>query len=117
MLSPNDCEHCAKEAQLCDSSLTHQSASSQALSELWQKYEDLQRDVQYIKEHLKLSALDKCTANGTTLGKVQHPSTVPSSARIWIFGGHDGSDWLSDSRIFHIHKCVQLFSILVLFVS
>lgn len=80
----------------------------QALNELREKYEKLQEDVGYIKEHLKLSTIDKHTANGTFSGTPQHPSTGHPSARMWIFGGHDGSDWMSDSRIFHIHKYEQL---------
>ena len=81
--------------------------SLQALDELREKYEDLQRNVEYIKAHLKLSTADMCPADGATSGRMQYPSTRPTSARIWVFGGHDGSDWMSDSRIFHIQKCVQ----------
>ena len=84
----------------------------QPLTELREKYEDLQRNVEYIKAHLKLSTADMCAADGATSGGTQYPSTRPTSARIWVFGGHDGSDWMSDSRIFHIQKWV-----LAVFVS
>ncbi len=78
----------------------------QALTELQQKFEGFQTDLDLIKKHLKVPVTDSCNADWTTSGTSS--SAYPPSACIWVIGGHDGSEFLSDSRTFHTRRYVQL---------
>ncbi|CAL5218836.1 g567 [Coccomyxa viridis] len=79
-----------------------QDASQEALTELQQKFEGFQTDLDLIKKHLKVPVTDSCNADWTTSGTSS--SAYPPSACIWVIGGHDGSEFLSDSRTFHTRR-------------
>ena len=78
----------------------------QALNELQQKFEGFQTDLDVIKKHLKVPVTDSCNADRTTPGT--YPSAHPHSASIWVIGGHDESDFLSDSCAFNTRRYVQV---------
>ncbi len=77
----------------------------QALTELQQKFEGFQTDLDVIKKHLKVPITDSCSADWTTSGT--YSSAHPPSACIWVLGGYDGSDFMSDSRMFNTRRYVQ----------
>ena len=71
--------------------------------ELQQRCSNLEREVQLIKVQLHLrDARPQPAAGGIApngLGMHSEEQT-----RLWVFGGHDGENWLSDSHIFHVQK-------------
>lgn len=77
--------------------------SLQALDELRQKYDTLERDVMLIKQQLQVATVHTGAGPGS---QSDSRAQAPLATRIWVFGGHDGQQWMSDSRIFHVQKCV-----------